>query len=351
MIGISLPTYEFQRMRFLSVCGVLMFLMALGSPLRADETLSQVKARGYVVCGVSQGLPGFSNPDDKGNWSGIDVDVCRAVAAAIFADDSKVKYSPLSNKERFAALQSGEVDLLSRNTTWSMHRDTALGLDFTGVNYYDGQGFMVRRDLGVTSVNQLDGASLCVNLGTTTELNAADYFKSRGMSYEIITFEKADETVAAYNAGRCNSYTTDQSGLYAQRLKLTDPNAHMVLPEIISKEPLGPVVRQGDSQWADIVRWSLYAMIAAEELGVTSQNIDEKANLDNPDIKRLVGLDGTFGQNLNIEPRWAYYIVKQVGNYEESFERNVGVQTPLGIARGVNALWTKGGLHYAPPIR
>ncbi len=351
MIGISFPTYEFQPMRLLSVCGVMVFLMALGSPLRADETLSQVKARGYVVCGVSQGLPGFSNPDDKGNWSGIDVDVCRAVAAAIFADDSKVKYSPLSNKERFAALQSGEVDLLSRNTTWSMHRDTALGLDFTGVNYYDGQGFMVRRDLGVSSVNQLDGASLCVNLGTTTELNAADYFKSRGMSYEIITFEKADETVAAYNAGRCDAYTTDQSGLYAQRLKLTDPNAHMVLPEIISKEPLGPVVRQGDSQWADIVRWSLYAMIAAEELGVTSQNIDEKANLDNPDIKRLVGLDGTFGQNLNIEPRWAYYIVKQVGNYEESFERNVGVHTPLGIARGVNALWTKGGLHYAPPIR
>lgn len=337
------------RVRILSVAVV--FGASIGLSYAAENTLEQVKQRGYVTCGVSQGLPGFSNPDNEGNWSGIDVDVCRAVAAAIFGDDTKVKYAPLSNKERFAALQSGEVDLLSRNTTWSMHRDTALGIDFTGVNYYDGQGFIVRKDLNVNSVNELSGASLCVNLGTTTELNAADYFNARDMDYEIITFEKADETVAAYNAGRCDAYTTDQSGLYAQRLKFTDPDAHMVLPEIISKEPLGPAVRQGDSQWADIVRWSLYAMITAEELEVTSANVTDMLNSKNPDIRRLLGQDGTFGQNLNIDPRWAYNIVKLVGNYAESFERNVGVKTPLGISRGVNALWTKGGLHYAPPIR
>jgi len=332
-----------------------MLLTGLGvmniQPAFADKTLSSIKSNGYVKCGVSQGLPGFSNPDDKGNWTGIDVDICRAIAAAIFADDTKVKYVPLSNKERFAALQSGEVDILSRNTTYSMHRDTALGVDFVGVNYYDGQGFLVRKELGLKSVNELSGASLCVNLGTTTELNAADYFTSRGMDYEIITFEKADETVAAYNSGRCDAYTTDQSGLYAQRLKLTDPDAHMVLPEIISKEPLGPVVRQGDAQWADIARWALYAMITAEELGVTSLNINEKSKLKNPDIQRLIGGDGTFGENLDIPRDWGKQIILLVGNYGESFERNVGKGSTLGIERGLNALWTDGGLQYAPPIR
>ncbi len=318
---------------------------------QAENVLEKTKTRGYVTCGVSQGLPGFSNPNDKGDWTGIDVDVCRAVAAAVLGDDTKVKYVPLNNKERFAALQSGEVDLLSRITTWTMHRDTGLGIDFTGVNYYDGQGFMVRKSLGVKSVRELDGASLCVNLGTTTELNAADYFKSHNMSYEIITYEKADETVAAYDAGRCDAYTTDQSGLYAQRLKLTNPNDHMVLPEIISKEPLGPSVRQGDAQWSDIVRWAFNAMINAEELGVTSKNIDSLQDSDNPSIQRLLGRDGTFGKNLGLEDAWAYNIIKQVGNYGESFEANVGKDTALGIERGVNALWTNGGLQYAPPIR
>jgi general L-amino acid transport system substrate-binding protein len=321
-------------------------------PLRAaEDTLQVVKQRGYVKCGVSQGLPGFSNPDDKGNWNGIDVDLCRAVAAAVFGTDEKVKFTPLSAKERFTALQSGEVDLLARNTTWSMHRDTALGVDFTGVNYYDGQGFMVRAELGITSTKELDGASLCTNLGTTTELNAADYFRTHNMQYEMVAFEKADEAVSAYNTGRCDAYTTDQSALYAQRLKLTDPKAHIVLPQIISKEPLGPVVRQGDDQWGDIVRWSHNAMLNAEELGVTSSNVEAMKSSSNPSVKRLLGLDGSFGANMGISNDWAYHIIRTVGNYAETFERNVGKDTPLGIARGVNALWKDGGLQYAPPIR
>ena len=321
-------------------------------PLRAaEDTLQVVKQRGYVKCGVSQGLPGFSNPDDKGNWNGIDVDLCRAVAAAVFGTDEKVKFTPLSAKERFTALQSGEVDLLARNTTWSMHRDTALGVDFTGVNYYDGQGFMVRAELGITSTKELDGASLCTNLGTTTELNAADYFRTHNMQYEMVAFEKADEAVSAYNTGRCDAYTTDQSALYAQRLKLTDPKAHIVLPQIISKEPLGPVVRQGDDQWGDIVRGSHNAMLNAEELGVTSSNVEAMKSSSNPSVKRLLGLDGSFGANMGISNDWAYHIIRTVGNYAETFERNVGKDTPLGIARGVNALWKDGGLQYAPPIR
>ena len=321
-------------------------------PLRAaEDTLQVVKQRGYVKCGVSQGLPGFSNPDDKGNWNGIDVDLCRAVAAAVFGTDEKVKFTPLSAKERFTALQSGEVDLLARNTTWSMHRDTALGVDFTGVNYYDGQGFMVRAELGITSTKELDGASLCTNLGTTTELNAADYFRTHNMQYEMVAFEKADEAVSAYNTGRCDAYTTDQSALYAQRQKLTDPKAHIVLPQIISKEPLGPVVRQGDDQWGDIVRWSHNAMLNAEELGVTSSNVEAMKSSSNPSVKRLLGLDGSFGANMGISNDWAYHIIRTVGNYAETFERNVGKDTPLGIARGVNALWKDGGLQYAPPIR
>jgi general L-amino acid transport system substrate-binding protein len=317
----------------------------------AGETLAVVQERGYVKCGVSQGLPGFSNPDDRGNWNGIDVDLCRAVAAAVFGSDENVKFTPLSAKERFTALQSGEVDLLARNTTWSMHRDTALGVDFTGVNYYDGQGFMVLAELGIKSALELDGASLCTNLGTTTELNAADYFRTNGMTYEIVAFEKADEAVSAYNAGRCDAYTTDQSALYAQRLKLTDPKAHIVLPEIISKEPLGPVVRQGDDQWGDIVQWSHHAMVNAEELGVSSANIEAMKTSKNPNIRRLLGLDGTFGDNMGIPNDWSYHIIRTVGNYAETFERNVGKDTPLGIARGVNALWKDGGLQYAPPIR
>jgi len=315
-------------------------------------TLDDVRAKGFVQCGVSQGLPGFSNPDEAGNWTGIDVDVCRAVAAAVFGDAGKVKFTPLSAKERFTALQSGEVDVLSRNTTWTLVRDTALGLNFAGVNYYDGQGFMVRKDLGVKSAKQLEGAAVCVNIGTTTELNMADFFRARNMSYTPVVFEKADEVVAAYDAGRCDVYTTDRSGLAAQRLKLKDPNAHMILPETISKEPLGPVVRHGDDQWFDIVKWSLYAMIEAEEYGVSSQNADDmKANSDNPVVKRILGVEGEMGSNLGLSNDWAYNIIKQVGNYGESFDRHVGPDTAIALDRGLNAQWTEGGILYAMPVR
>ncbi|PCI03412.1 MAG: amino acid ABC transporter substrate-binding protein [Hyphomicrobiales bacterium] len=314
-------------------------------------TLDDVKAKGFVQCGVSQGLAGFSNPDDKGNWTGIDVDLCRALGAAIFGDSTKVKYTPLSAKERFTALQSGEIDVLSRNTTWTATRDTSLGLNFAGVNYYDGQGFMVRKELGIKSALELSGASICTNTGTTTELNVADYFRANKMEYEIVAFEKADEVVSAYDSGRCDVYTTDQSGLYSQRLKLTNPGDHIVLPEIISKEPLGPVVRQGDDQWFNLVKWTHFAMVNAEEMGITSANVDEKKGGDDPAIKRVLGTEGAFGEALGVGNDWAYNIIKQVGNYSESFERNVGPKTPLAIARGVNALWSDGGLQYAPPIR
>ena len=311
-------------------------------------TLDDVKAKGFVQCGVSQGLPGFSNSDDAGAWTGIDVEYCEAMAAAIFGDKSKVKFRPLSAKERFEALKSGEVDVLARNTTWTMSRDTQLGLNFAGVNYYDGQGMMVPSSLGVKSAKELDGASICTNTGTTTELNITDYFRANNMSFTLVAFEKADEVVQAYDSGRCDVYTTDRSGLAAQRTKLADPTAHVVLPEIISKEPLGPVVRQGDDQWFNIARWTLNAMINAEELGVTSANADEMKGSDNPEVKRLLGAEGTFGEAIGLSNDWAYNIVKQVGNYGESYARTA---EPLGLARGVNALWNKGGLMYAPPIR
>jgi general L-amino acid transport system substrate-binding protein len=314
-------------------------------------TLDDVKAKGNVTCGVSQGLPGFSNPDDQGNWSGLDVDFCNAVAAAVFGDASKAKFAPLSAKERFTALQSGEIDVLPRNTTWTMTRDTKLGLNFTGVNYYDGQGFMVRKSLGVSSALELSGASVCTNTGTTTELNVTDYFRTNNMELELVQFEKADEVVQAYDGGRCDVYTTDASGLYAQRLKLTNADEHMVLPEIISKEPLGPVVRQGDDQWFNINKWVLFAMVNAEELGITQANVDEMKDSKNPSIRRLLGTEGTFGEAIGLSNDWAYNVIKAVGNYGESFDRNVGPDTPLGIARGVNDLWSKGGLMYAPPIR
>ncbi|MEQ8640886.1 MAG: amino acid ABC transporter substrate-binding protein [Alphaproteobacteria bacterium] len=314
-------------------------------------TLDDVRAKGHVQCGVSQGLPGFSNPDENNNWSGIDVDLCRAVAAAIFDDPNAVRFTPLSAKERFTALQSGEVDILSRNTTWTQSRDTQLGLDFVGVNYYDGQGFMVRKDLGVTSAFELDGASVCTNLGTTTELNMADFFRANNMAYTPVLFEKADEVVAAYDAGRCDAYTTDRSGLAAQRIKLSNPDDHVVLPEIISKEPLGPVVRHGDNQWGDIVRWTLYAMIEAEELGVTSDNVGAMMSSDNPNIKRLLGSEGALGENLGLTNDWAARIILHVGNYGESYEANVGPATTLGLERGANALWSSGGLMYAMPMR
>ncbi len=315
-------------------------------------TLEDVQAKGFVQCGVSQGLPGFSNPDQDGNWTGIDVDVCRGIAAAVLGDANAVKYTPLSAKERFTALQSGEVDVLSRNTTWTLVRDTALGLDFTGVNYYDGQGFMVRKDLGITSALELNGASVCVNIGTTTELNMADFFRANELEYEPVVFEKADEVVAAYDAGRCDVYTTDRSGLAAQRLKLADPGAHIVLPETISKEPLGPVVRHGDNKWGDVVRWTLYAMLEAEEYGVNSGNAaDLKANTKNPVIMRLLGVEGDLGSSLGLGNDWSYDIISQVGNYAEIYDANVGPDTPLKLERGVNALWKDGGLQYPMPVR
>ena len=326
-------------------------VLAVGASAHAG-TLDDVRAKGFVQCGVSQGVPGFSNPDEAGNWSGIDVDVCRAVAAAIWGDADKVKYTPLTAKERFTALQSSEIDVLSRNTTWTLVRDTALGLDFAGVNYYDGQGFMVRKDLGISTAMELDGASVCVNIGTTTELNMADFFRTNGLDYEPVVFEKSDEVVAAYDAGRCDVYTTDRSGLAANRVKLADPDAHMILPETISKEPLGPVVRHGDNQWGDVVRWSLYAMLEAEEYGVNSGNVDDlKANTTNPVIKRLLGVEGNTGESLGLPNDWAFNIVKHVGNYAESYERNVGPDTIVGLARGVNALWKDGGIQYPMPVR
>ncbi|MCP8893503.1 amino acid ABC transporter substrate-binding protein [Shinella daejeonensis] len=328
--------------------------LGIGVTTANADTLSDVKAKGFVQCGVNgSNLAGFGAQDSSGNWTGLDVDLCKAVAAAIFGDVSKVKYTPLSAKDRFPALQSGEIDLLSRNTTWSISRDSQLGFDFRAVNYYDGQGFMVRKELGVKSALELSGASVCVQSGTTTELNLADYFRANNMDFKPVVFEAQDEADAAYNAGRCDAYTTDASGLYSIRLKLGNPDDHMVLPEIISKEPLGPAVRQNDSRWLDIVSWSYYAMVAAEEFGITQANVDEMKGSDNPDIKRFLGeeADSTIGSDLGLPKDWAYQIVKSVGNYGESFERNVGQGSPLKIERGLNALWTKGGLQYAPPVR
>src|SRR5882757_10069156 len=332
---------------------VLTLAIAAGFSVQAAsaQTLKTIKDRGLLSCGVTQGIAGFSLPGDKGNWTGLDVDVCRAIAAAIFNDPSKVKFVPLSAKDRFTALQSGEIDVLSRTTTWTLSRDTSLGANFTGVTYYDGQGFMVKKSLKVNSALELNSASVCVATGTTTELNLADYFKGNNMKYEVIAFGTNDETVKAYEAGRCDVFTTDQSGLYANRLKLANPNDHMVLPEIISKEPLGPMVRHGDDQWFDLVKWTLYAMITAEELGITQKNVDEKAKSDNPELKRVLGSDGNLGEQLGVTKDWVVRIVKAVGNYGEVFDRNVGAGSPLGISRGLNNLWNKGGLQYAPPIR
>jgi general L-amino acid transport system substrate-binding protein len=332
---------------------VLTLAVAAGFSVQAAsaQTLKTIKDRGMLSCGVTQGLAGFSLPDDKGNWTGLDVDICRAISAAIFNDPSKVKFVPLSAKDRFTALQSGEIDVLSRTTTWTLSRDTSLGANFTGVTYYDGQGFMVKKSLKVNSALELNSASVCVATGTTTELNLADYFKGNNMKYEVIAFATADDTIKAYESGRCDVFTTDASGLYAERLKLANPADHVVLPEIISKEPLGPMVRHGDDQWFDIVKWTLFAMVTAEELGITQKNVDEKAKSDNPELKRVFGTDGNLGEQLGLTKDWVARIVKAVGNYGEAFDRNVGAGSKLGIARGLNALWNKGGIQYAPPIR
>ncbi len=318
----------------------------------AGKELDAIKARGSLICGVSTGVAGFAAADSQGKWTGIDVDVCRAVAAAIFGDADKVKFVPTTAQQRFTALQSGEVDLLVRTTTYTLTRDTALGFDFTGVNYYDGQGFMVSKKLGVKSAKELNGATVCVQPGTTTELNLADYFRANKMTFKPVVIEKIEEVRAAFFAGRCDVFTTDASGLYATRAaNAPNPDDYIILPEIISKEPLGPVVRHGDNQFADIVRWALFAMIEAEEYGITSKNIDEMMKSDNPTIKRILGVTPGMGKALGVDEKWVYNIIKQVGNYGESFDRNVGMGSPLKIARGQNALWTKGGLQYAPPIR
>jgi general L-amino acid transport system substrate-binding protein len=323
----------------------------VASTAAGAATLDTVKSKGMLTCGVSQGLAGFSLTDDKGNYTGLDVDFCRAMAAAIFGDGNKVKFIALNAKDRFTALQSGEIDVLSRNTTWTSSREAAQGLLFGPPNYYDGQGFLVRKKLGVSSAKELNGASICVQQGTTTELNLADYFRTNGMTYESVAFAGDDETLKAYESGRCDVFTTDASGLYAERIKLINPEEHMVLPEIISKEPLAPSVRQGDDQWFDVMRWTQYAMIIAEELGVTTKNVDDMTKSTNPDIRRLLGVEGEYGKQLGLPADWAYHIVKLVGNYGEVFDKNVGEGSPLKIKRGLNALWSKGGLQYAPPIR
>jgi general L-amino acid transport system substrate-binding protein len=337
-----------KRILGMLVCAATLGLAA--SPANS-QTLATVKARGVLNCGSNPGLAGFGLPDAQGNWTGFDVDFCRAVAAAIFDDPKKVKFAPLTAKDRFTALQSGEVDVLARNTTWTSSRDTALGLNFTGVTYYDGQGFMVRKALGVKSALELSGASVCVGQGTTTELNLADYFRANKLQLKTATFATNDETVKAYEAGRCDVFTTDSSGLYGERLRFAKPDDHVVLPEIISKEPLGPSVRHGDDQWFDIVKWVHFAMLNAEEAGVASKGIDAALKSENPDVKKLVGTEGNYGEQFGLTKDWAVRIVRHVGNYGEVFERNVGQGSPLKIARGLNALWTKGGLQYAPPIR
>ena len=329
--------------------GLTASLAATGASGQA--TLNRVKQKGFLVCGSNPALPGFGMPDAQGNWTGFDIDYCRAFAAAIFNDPTKVRFIPLAGKDRFTALQAGEVDVLVRNSTWTMSRDTQLGLDFPAVNYYDGQGFMVRKKLGVSSAKELNGATICTQQGTTTELNLADFFRSNNIKYEVVAFATADETFKAYTSGRCDAFTTDGSALFAERLRASNPDEHVVLPEIISKEPFGLVVRHGDNQWGDLVRWVHFAMLNAEELGVTKANVDQMTKSDNPEIKRLLGTEGKFGEATGLTNDWGVRIVKHMGNYGEIFERNIGEGSPLKIKRGLNALWTNGGLQYGIPIR
>jgi general L-amino acid transport system substrate-binding protein len=325
-------------------------LVAASNPASA-QTLRAVKDRGVLACGVSQGIPGFSAPSANGDWSGFDVDFCRAVAAAIFNDAGKVRFVPLSTNDRFRALKSGDIDILSRNSTWTMSREAEFDVSFAAVTYYDGQAFMVRRARNITSALDLGDSKVCAQSGTTTELNLADYFNINGMKYELIAGATFDDNTRAYDMNRCDAVTSDASQLHAERLKLSRPGDHVILPDIISKEPLGPAVRQNDQQWFTIVKWTHFAMVNAEELGVSSKTIDDALRSNKPDVKRLVGTDGAYGEQIGLTKDWVVRIVKHVGNYGEIFDRNVGVQTPLGIPRGVNQLWNAGGIMYAPPIR
>ncbi|MFZ1388243.1 MAG: amino acid ABC transporter substrate-binding protein [Thiolinea sp.] len=334
----------------LAVAGLLSATFAMPAA-HAGATLDSVKKNDAVKCGINTPFPGFANQDEKGNWSGLDIDVCRAVAVAIFGDPNKVKFTSLTAKERFTALQSGEVDMLSRNSTGTLSRDAGMGLTFVATNYYDGQGFLVKNSLNVKSAKELDGASVCIQSGTTTELNLADYFRANNMKFEPITYEKLDEVTKAFDEGRCDVLTSDQSQLYSNRITLKDPESASVLPEVISKEPLGPFVRQGDDEWLKIVRWAYYAMVEAEDLGITSANVEEMSKGTDPNIKRFLGMEEGGDANLPLDKKWAYNVVKMVGNYGESFERSVGQGSPLKINRGLNALWKNGGLQYSPPFR
>ncbi len=326
---------------------------ALAGGVAGAATLDDVKARGKLNCGVTTGLVGFAAPDANGNWEGFDVSVCRAVAAGVLGDPMAVEFIPTTGKTRFTALASGEVDVLARNTTWTFSRDVDLKFEFVGVNYYDGQGFMVPKDLGVTSAKDLDGATVCIQTGTTTELNLADFFRSNNINYEPVPIETNAEAQQQYLAGACDVYTTDASGLAATRATFEDPAAHVVLPEIVSKEPLGPLVRHGDNEWGDIVRWTLNALITAEELGVTSANVGEMGASagNNPEVNRLLGTEGNLGEMLGVDADWAAKALAAVGNYGEIFERNIGENTPIGLARGLNASYRDGGLIYSPPFR
>ncbi len=317
----------------------------------AQSTLDKVKARGKIICGTSQGVPGFSAPDDKGKWTGFDTDFCRALAAAIFDDPDKADYVSLSSKDRLIALQSGTIDVLARTTTWSSSRDSGQGVQFTAVNFYDGQGFLVRKSSGIKAGKDLDGATVCVSQGTTNELNLADFARTNNIKLSVLTFADTNETGKGYESKRCDVYTTDRSQLVANRLKFATPDEHVLLPDVISKEPLGPWVRKGDDQWFTLVRWTHFAMLNAEELGITQANLPDMAKSPNPEIKRLLGVEGNTGEQFGVTKDWAVRILRHVGNYGESFERHLGPKTRIGLDRGPNNLWTKGGLQYAPPIR
>src|SRR3954469_11158679 len=333
------------------MAAMLLALLVAGSPPAGAQTLKAVKERGSLNCGVGQGLLGFSSRDDSNNWTGFDVDICRAAAAVIFGDASKVTFVPLDAATRFTALQSGQIDVLSRNSTWTMSRETSLGLMFAGAAYYDGQGFLLRREGGIDTALQLGGKTVCTQTGTPTELNLTDYFRASHMALKVLPFATADESRTAYDDRKCDVLTSDVSQLYAERLKLAAPDSHIILPEVISKEPLGPAVRQGDDQWFNLVKWTLYALIDAEELGVKQATIDDAMKSPNPNIRRLVGTEGDFGEQLGVAKDWAAGALRTVGNYGEIFERNVGTQSRLSIPRGLNALWTQGGIQYAPPVR
>ena len=338
-------------MKISKIASMSLVGVALMATVATAGTLDTVKKNGFLSCGVSTGIAGFSATDSSGAWEGLDVDMCKAVASAVFGDASKVKFVPLTAKERFTALQSGEIDMLARSTTWTATRDTSLGLNFAGVNYYDGQGFLVSKSIGVNSSKELDGATVCIQAGTTTELNVTDYFKANKMTYKPITYDTSGQTIEGFKSGRCDVVSSDASQLYGLVLKMKDPNSVKVLPEIISKEPLGPVVRQGDDQWFNIVKWTHIAMLNAEEMGIDSSNVDKMDGSKNPNVARLLGTSGQAGENLGLDAKWAYNIIKNVGNYGQSFERNVGSGSPLKIARGANRLWNKGGLQYGAPIR